>query len=60
MRSGPVYERERTAEGPAEGTHYATVTSHGDDRVKLHSRVCKYVEATSPDNFLDTLKSFTN
>ena len=47
-------------EGPAEGTHYATVTSHSDDRVKLHSRVCKYVEATSPDNFLDTLKSFTN
>ena len=60
MRSGSVYERERTVEGPTKGTVYATVSSHGDDRVKLHSRVCKYVEATSPDNFLDTLKSFTN
>ena len=57
MRSGPVYERVRTVEGPAEGTHYATVTSHSDDRVKLHSRVCKYAEATSPDNFFNTLKS---
>ena len=59
-RSGPVYERERAVEEPAEGTHYATVTSHGNDRVKLHSKVFRYVGATSPDTFLDTLNSFTN
>ena len=60
MRSGSVYEREQTVNEPGEGTHYATVTSHGDDRVKLHSKAFKYVRATSPDTFLDTLKLFTN
>ena len=39
-----MYERVGTVEDPAEGTHYASITSHGDNRVKLHSRVSKYVE----------------
>ena len=60
MKSGPVYERVGTVEAPAERTHYATVTSHGDDRVKLNSRVAKYVEGPLAHNFLDTLRLFTN
>jgi hypothetical protein len=39
-------------EEPAEGMHYATVTSHRDDRVKLHSRMAKYVEVPLPESFL--------
>ena len=60
MRSGPVYERVGTLEEPAEGTHYATVTSHGDDRVKLHSKVAKHVEVPLPESFPDTLRFYTN
>ena len=60
MRSGPVYERTRTAREPLEGSHCAYVVSHGGDRVKLHSRVSKYIEALLPEKFLDTLRSFTN
>ena len=36
------------------------VTSNRDNRVKLHSRVSKYVEKPLPESFLDTLKLFTN
>ena len=52
IRSGLVYDRERTVNEPAQGTHYATVTSHGVDRVKLHSKAFKYVRTTPPDTFL--------
>ena len=34
------------------------VTSNGDNRVKLHSRVSKYVEKTLPESFLDILRPF--
>jgi hypothetical protein len=60
MRSGPVYERTRTVEEPDEGSHYASVVTHGDERAKIHSRVSKHVEAPPPENFLDALRSFTN
>ena len=43
IRSGPVYERTRTEVDPVKGSHYTHVISNGDDRVKLHSRVSKYV-----------------
>ena len=45
MRNDLVYERTRTAGDPAEGSQYAYVISHGDERAKPHSRVSKYVEA---------------
>ena len=60
MRSGPVYERTRTMGEPAEGSYYASAVTHGDDRVKLHSRASKYVEVPLPENFLDTFRLFTN
>ena len=60
IRSGPVYERTRTVVDPVEGSHYTHVISNGDDRVKLHSRVSKYVESPLSEKFLDTLISFTN
>ena len=44
----------------AEGLHYALVISHGNDRVKLHSRVSKYVEESLSERFLDKLRMFTN
>ena len=49
-----------TVEDPAEGLYYATVASHGDNRIKLHSRVSKYVEWSSRESFLDTLRLSTN
>ena len=60
MRSGPVYERTGTVEAPIEGMYYASVISHGDTRVKMHSRVSKYAEVLIPESFLDTLRSFSN
>ena len=60
MRSGLVYERVDIIDNPTEGTHYVSVTSHGYIRVKLHSRVSKYVEGLLPESFLGTLRSFTN
>ena len=60
MRSGPVYERTSTMGEPTEGSHYPYIVSYGDGRVKIHSRVSKYVEAPLSGNFLDTLRSFTN
>ena len=60
MKSGPVYERVSKVEYPAEGTHYAAFTSNGDDMVKLHSRVFKYIEGPLPESFLDILRVFTN
>ena len=36
MPSGPVYERTRTEGDPAEGSHYASGVSNGEDMVKLH------------------------
>ena len=59
MRSGPFYERTRTVGEPAEGSNYASGVSNGEHRVKLHSKVSKYVEAPLPETFLDTLRSFT-
>ena len=47
-------------EDPAEGTHYALVISHGNNRVKLHYRVSSYVEGLLSESFLDTLRLFTN
>jgi hypothetical protein len=46
-----MYERAGTVEDPAEGTHHASVTSHGDNRVKLHSRLFKYVEGPFSESF---------
>ena len=60
MRSGPVYEKTGTVGEPVEGSHYASVISHGDGRVKLHYRVSKYVKEPLPDVFLDALRAFTN
>ena len=60
MMSSLVYKRLITVDEPAEETHYASATSHGDARVKLHSRVYKYDEVPLPDSFLDTLRSSTN
>ena len=60
MRSGPVYERTRTVEEPAEGSHVAAVVSNGEIRVKLHSKVSKYVETLLSETFLDTLRFLTN
>ena len=60
MRSGLVYRRIGTVEDPSDGTHYASVTSHEDNRIKLHARVSKYVEGPFPESFLDTLRLFTN
>ena len=60
IRSSPVYKRAGTVEYPAEGTWYTSVTPHGDNRVNLHYRVPKYVEGSFPENFLYTLRSFTN
>ena len=55
-----MYERAGSVEDPAEGTQYASVTSHGDNRVKWHSRIPKYVEGSLPESFLDTLRLFAN
>ena len=51
-------EREETTNGPAKGTHYASVTSHGVDRIKMHLRVSLYVEHAPLNSFLDTLRAF--
>ena len=59
-KSGPVHERIGAVEDPVEGSHYATVASHVDNRVKPHHRVSKYVVGSSPESFLDTLRLFTN
>ena len=45
---------------PAESPQYALVVTHGDTRVKLHSRVSKHVEVPLSEEFLDTLRLFTN
>ena len=55
-----MHERVDMVEEPAEGMHYASVISHGDKRVKLHSRLSKYVEAPFLERFLDTLRLPTN
>ena len=52
------YERVGTVEGPTEGTHYASFTSHGDNMAKLYFKVSKYIEGSLPESFLDTLRSF--
>ena len=60
MRSGPAYERTRTVREPVEVSHYASIVSNGEHRVKLHSNMSKHVEAPPAATFLDTLRSFTN
>ena len=60
MRSVPVYKRDRTANGPVKRTHYARVTSHGVDRIKMHSKVSVCLEPASPNSFLDALRSSPN
>jgi hypothetical protein len=54
-RSGPVYERAGIVEDPVEGTHYASITSHGDNRATLHSRASKYIDGALPESFPGTL-----
>ena len=60
MMSSLVYARVSTVDDHTEGTYCATVTSYGDNRIKLHIRLSKYVEVPLSDSFLDTLRSFTN
>jgi hypothetical protein len=60
MRSVPVYTRDNMANGPAEGTHHASVTSHGVDRIKMHLRASVHVEPAPPNSFLGALRSFPN
>ena len=44
----------------AEGSYYALIIRHRDDRVKMHFKMSKYVEVPLPENFLDTLRLFAN
>ena len=60
MRSGLVHERIGTTGEPAVRSHYTSVVSNGEHRVKLYSKVSKHVEAPPPATFLDTLNYFTN
>ena len=59
-----VYKRQRserrTVGETSECSHYASVVSNGEPRVKLHSKVSKHIEAPPPATFLDTLNYFTN
>ena len=59
MRRSPVYKRTRTVGEPAEASHYASVVSNGEHRLKLHSKVSKHVETPLPEIFMDTLRYFT-
>ena len=60
MRSGQLYEKTKEREGPAPGSHYASVTSFEENRCKYQSKVTRFSAPAQPVDFLETLRSHPN